>query len=104
MRQKILAVLAALTILAVLPGPALGGKPSTLKGSAPSWANSHNFAGPADPTEYVGFRVYLGWNDAAAAEALARAVSDPKSPQYRQYLTPTQFRRQFAPSQAQVGA
>ena len=69
-----------------------------------AWANAKNFAGAADPNESVGFRVYLGWKSAAGAEALARAVSDPKSPRIGQYLTPAQFRRQFAPSQSQVGA
>jgi len=35
---------------------------------------------------------------------LRRAVSDPKSASYGKYLTPVQFRCQFAPSQSQVGA
>ena len=52
----------------------------------------------------MGFRVYLGWSDPAGADALARAVSDPLSAQYGQYLTPVQFRQQFAPSQASVVA
>src|SRR5262245_26339571 len=73
-----------------------------LNGSAPPWANNHNFTGAADPSESVGFRVYLGWNN--SAEAFARAVSDPKSPSYGKYLTAAQFRKEFAPSQAQVGA
>ncbi len=76
---------------------------STLVGSAPGWANSQNYVSAADPTIYVGFRVYLGWNNPSAVEALAQAVSDPKSPSYGQYLTPQQFRQQFAPSQSQVG-
>ena len=96
MKQRILAVLAMLMIATMVPGPALAGPSLTLQGSAPAWANSKNFAGAADPNGPVGFRVYLGWNDADAAEALARAVSDPKSSRYRQYLTPAQFRRQFA--------
>jgi len=75
---------------------------STLHGSAPPWANSHNQAGNADPTSQVGFRVYLGWKD--GAEAVAKAVSDPHSSSYRHYLTPQQFRHDYAPSQAQVGA
>src|SRR5438309_4590930 len=77
---------------------------STLVGSAPAWANSKNYINAADPTTDIGFRVYLGWNNPSAVEALAQAVSDPKSPSYRQYLTPQQFRLQFAPSQSQVGA
>ena len=77
---------------------------TTLRGSAPAWANSKNYAGAADATASIGFRVYLGWNNPSAAEALARAVSDPHSSSYGHYLTPAQFRQQFAPSQAQVGA
>ena len=77
---------------------------SVLRGSVPAWAKAHNYAGPADPNGNVAFRVYLGWQNADAAEALARAVSDPHSAQYGQYLTPQQFRKQFAPSQGSVAA
>lgn len=77
---------------------------STLAGSVPSWANTGNYAGAADPNGSVGFRVYLGWRNEAGATALARAVSDPKSPSYGQYVSPASFRQQFAPNQAQVGA
>jgi subtilase family serine protease len=89
---------AALTIVA-LAAPATR---STLKGSKPSWAAPHNYAGAANSRDQLGFRVYLGWNNASGAEALARAVSNPRSPSYGHYLTPTQFRRQFAPTANQV--
>jgi len=75
-----------------------------LHGSAPPWANAKNYTGAADPDGNVGFRVYLGWQNPDAAVALAHAVSDPRSLQYGQYLTPQQFRKQFAPSQGAVGA
>src|SRR5205814_6440184 len=42
------------------------------------------------------------WTNGSGAEALARAVSDPRSKSYRHYLTPEQFRSQFAPSANQV--
>jgi len=77
---------------------------ATLRGSAPAWANAKNYTGAADPSGAVGFRVYLGWKDASGAEALARAVSDPKSASYKQYVTAAQFRQKFAPSQADVNA
>src|SRR5215469_77708 len=77
---------------------------AVLKGSIPAWANSKNLVGTADPGGDVGFRVYLGWSDDSAVAALASAVSDPSSPSYRKFLTPAQFRQQFAPSQAQAGA
>jgi len=77
---------------------------TTLQGSAPSWANSKNYVGKADPGADIGFRLYLGWTNPSAVGALAQAVSDPHNASYGQYLTPAQFRQRFAPSQAQVGA
>src|SRR5438552_2055476 len=74
----------------------------TLRGSKPSWATSANHVRPAKPSDRLGFRVYLGWTNPAGAEALARAVSDPHSLSYHQYLTPEQFRQQFAPTGNQV--
>src|SRR5438094_478997 len=75
---------------------------STLKGSKPSWATSQNYTGAANASDKLGFRVYLGWNNPSGAEALARAVSNPKSKSYRHYLTPAQFRQQFAPTANQA--
>jgi subtilase family serine protease len=101
--KKILAVSliffsVALSIIALAaPSPR-----STLKGSKPSWANSKNSVGAAKASDQLGFRVYLGWNNPSGAEALARAVSDPRSSSYRHYLTPDQFRKQFAPTANQV--
>ncbi len=46
--------------------------------------------------------MYLGWTNPSGAEALARAVSDPHNKSYRHYLTPAQFRQQFAPTANQV--
>ncbi len=106
MKQKIFTLLMILTIIAMLPGSAMAAASpnATLHGSAPAWANSKNFTGAADLNGNVGFRVYLGWQNSTAAEALAQAVSDPHSSQYGKYLTPQQFRKQFAPSRSQVNA
>jgi subtilase family serine protease len=75
---------------------------ATLVGSVPPWATSSNFKAGAPTSEDVGFRVYLGWRNEAQAEATARAVSDPASASHGHYLTPQQFRQQFAPSQQDV--
>jgi len=75
-----------------------------LPGSVPAWANAKNYVAAANPSDDIGFRVYLAWNNPSAAEVLAKALSDPASSSYKSYLTPAQFRQQFAPSQAQVGA
>src|SRR5438128_62386 len=88
----------ALSIIALATPP----NRVTLRGSKPSWATPGNHVRPANPSDRLGFRVYLGWTNPADAEALARAVSDPHSLSYHQYLTPEQFRQQFAPTGNQV--
>src|SRR5207237_3182427 len=80
------------------------GNNTVLHGSKPAWANSKNYANSADAKAGIGFRVYLGWNNPSGAEALAQAVSNPRSSSYRHYLTPAQFRAQFAPTATQVAA
>jgi subtilase family serine protease len=50
----------------------------------------------------VEFDVNLQLGEAAGAQALAQAVSDPSSASYRQYLSPAQWERRFSPSQASV--
>ena len=75
---------------------------TVLSGSAPPWAKAANYDSSTDSSTDVGFRVYLGWTDPAGAAALARGVSDPSSPSYGHYLTPQQFRKQFAQAPATV--
>jgi subtilase family serine protease len=94
-----LVIIAVALTVAALAAPA---PRSTLHGSKPSWATPQNYVGAANATDQLGFRVYLGWNNASGAEALARAVSDPRSHSYQHYLTPQQFRAQFAPTASQV--
>jgi len=105
MQRRRLATGLAVALLAVVPltsVSAASGARATLKGSTPTWANSKNLVGAADPNTVVGFRVYLGWK--SGAEAAARAVSDPKSASYGKYYTPAQFRHDFAPTQSEIGA
>jgi subtilase family serine protease len=80
---------------------AQGGR-AVLSGSTPPWATPANQVAATDSSTDVGFRVYLGWTDPAAAAALAAAVSDPKSSSYGHYLSPAQFRKQFAPAASNV--
>jgi subtilase family serine protease len=110
-RRRLFGIVAALALVgftllggSMLSAHAASSARTTLQGSAPSWANSKNYVGKADPNADIGFRLYLGWNNPSAVGALAQAVSDPHNASYGQYLTPAQFRQRFAPSQAQVGA
>src|SRR5512141_3169692 len=105
MKQKIFTLLVVLFMVATLPNSAaFAASSTTLHGSAPAWAKSSNFPGAADSNGGVGFRVYLGWKNASAAQAPAQAVSDPTSPSHRHYVNAAQFRQQFAPSQQDVKA
>jgi len=93
----LVAALAAVVTASAAAAPSPRAK---LAGSVPPWATSSNFKGSTSGSDSVGFRVYLGWRgDAAAAAA---AVSTPGSAGYGKYLTPQQFRQQFAPSQSAV--
>ncbi|HET7036071.1 MAG TPA: S53 family peptidase [Thermomicrobiaceae bacterium] len=90
--------LVLLLSLGITPAAAAPSGRAKLAGSVPPWATSANFKSSSNTTDYVGFRVYLGWRGGDQAAALARAVSDPSSPSYGHYLNPAQFRQQFAPS------
>ena len=105
--RRVLGLLSAAVIVAALPvtiSQAARSDRATMSGSAPAWASSSNFKGAADGSSAVNFRVYLGWSDESAVEALATAVSTPGSASYHAFLTPQQFRQRFAPSQSQVNA
>ncbi len=104
MRKFFAASLILSSVALTIVGLAAPSARSTLKGSKPDWATPQNYTGAAKSSDQLGFRVYLGWNNPSGAEALAKAVSDPRSKSYRKYLTPAQFRSQFAPTQSQVAS
>jgi subtilase family serine protease len=108
LKQRALgAAVASVLLVSTLGAGTVGAAPSgraVLSGNVPPWATAANFKQGADTTASVGFRVYLGWTNAQGAAAIAQAVSDPHSSSYGRYLTPAQFRHQFAPSQASVNA
>src|SRR5436190_4183901 len=98
-----LAALAAILAVSVASAGSANGR-SALAGSVPPWASASAGKGAATSTDSVGFRVYLSLRDGAGAEALARAVSDPRSSSYGRFLSPGQFQSRFAPSQQDVNA
>ena len=81
-------------------GYGVGGRePATIAGSKPSWAQPANRVGDEAPEALLQFRVYLQ-RDAAAAEAAANDLSNPRSPRDRQWMTPDQVLARFGPSAA----
>lgn len=106
MRTRTVAIVAlgSALLLAPLSVRAAASNRATLAGSVPAWATASNFKQAANGSDDVGFRVYLGWSDDSQVEAVARAVTTPGSSSFRHFLTPTQFRARFAPSQSAVNA
>ena len=60
--------------------------------------------GRADPLQLMSVTVSMPYADSAAMEQFAESVSDPKSPNYRQFITPEQVGERFGISQERVQA
>ncbi|HET8598933.1 MAG TPA: S53 family peptidase [Segeticoccus sp.] len=69
---------------------------------APGWTAHATRTGAVAGNQSQEMVAVLALRNAAGAEALARAVSDPSSSQYRHFVTPASWRQQFAPTSAQV--
>ncbi|WP_042419385.1 S53 family peptidase [Streptacidiphilus anmyonensis] len=101
---------AGLTAAAALPGGAAAadrGRPDRvpLPGTAPAWTATQAVdEGVVPGASRVVARVYLAGRARHTLAAEAMAVSDPRSSQYRHFLTPSQIRARFAPSRAQIAA
>jgi len=82
--------------------PAQAASRTALPHSRPAWATASALSGKTAGSSRLGFRVYLGWR--SDPSSLIQAVTTPGSSQYHHYLTPAQFRAQFAPSAADVSS
>ena len=71
-------------------------------GAEPAWARSANRRGAVASSDTVALRVVLKTRNRAEANAVADAVSNPKSASYKHYLSAAQYRARFAPTQAAV--
>ncbi|MFL5767893.1 MAG: protease pro-enzyme activation domain-containing protein [Actinomycetota bacterium] len=102
--RSALAVVVLLPLAAAISAEAQ--PPSTVRpeASAVAWASTSNLVRPAPASERITFSVFLGLRDAAAAERLAYAVSDPADPAYRRFLSPERFRERFSPPVTAVDA
>ncbi len=75
---------------------------AAIAGTHPAWAV--NKTAPAVTTGTISVRVYLAGRDASGLAAFAKAVSDPRSSTYRDYLTPAQVQARFGATSAQFQA
>ena len=101
------AVIGVFVVAVIVVGAAGAGSPAsrtTLVGSRPSWVPAVARAGTVPSGQHIDARVWLAPNNSAQLASLAKAVSDPSSSQYGQFLTTAQYDQQFAPTTAQVAA
>ena len=106
MRRLVTVVAAAALALGAVVGAGLPATAATRHslGGQPSWAKPANRRGAVASSDLVAFRVLLTTRNVAEANAVADAVSNPKSASYKHYLTAAQYRARFAPTQASVDA
>ncbi|RNI20867.1 S53 family peptidase [Flexivirga caeni] len=100
-----LALLGAVTLAAgAIGSPALaaGNSNSDRKVVAHAAQSPGHSLGVASGAKQTSFIVTFRLRDAAGAEAFVKSVSDPKSAQHGKYLTPAQFTKRYAASQADV--
>ncbi len=76
------------------PNPGRGAVPD----ARPTWATPSRAVGTVAPDQQVTVRVSLAPRDPAAAEKFAASVSDPSSPSYGHYLSPTAYAAKFGPA------
>jgi kumamolisin len=83
--------------------PAATGRVVIADAAAADIAGTHaTRTGAVAANEKIGIEVSLGLRDKSELDAFVRSVSDPKSPQYKHYLTVQQFVARYAPTQAQI--
>jgi len=73
-------------------------------GRAPALARAARVLGPLNGARQLHVTVALRPRDPAALAAFVAAISDPRSPDYRDFLNPRQFAQRFAPTPKQAAA
>ncbi len=76
----------------------------TVHGHRPAILSQLKPIGPLDKTQELNLAISLPLRNQAGLTQFLQQISDPKSPNYRHYLTPTQFTAQFGPTQSDYEA
>jgi subtilase family serine protease len=108
-RRAVLAVVvsgATVIGLAAATGTASASGPVRhyLAGSTPRWLSHARSLSTTSSTEQISFGVLLGMRDQAGAEATLKAISDPTSASYGQWLSNQTFDERYAPAKSSVTA
>ena len=75
-----------------------------LDGSMPKWLHQAHDMGASSSAQQMNFGVLLGMRDQAGAMATLKAISDPSSSSYGQWLTNAEFDARYAPAKSSVTA
>ena len=70
----------------------------------PRWLHQAHDMGASSSAQQMSFGVLLGMRDQAGAMATLKAISDPASSSYGQWLTNAQFDARYAPAKSSVTA
>lgn len=73
-----------------------------LSGNTPAALNQAQFVNHSNPTQEIEVILGLDVRDEAKLDALIAAQADPKSPEFRKFITPAEFKQRFSPAQADV--
>jgi subtilase family serine protease len=95
-----LACVLALALAAVVPTSAASG--GVIANNTPKFVATAKNLGPADSAETIDVSLWLNAANRDALDALAQALYDPSSPQYRDWLKPADIVARFAPSAEDV--
>ncbi len=105
-RGAVLGTTAAMTLtlagLTPVLAQAAGPSPRATLDGAPAWTADAARVGPAPAARPQHLTAVLGLRDAAGAESLAAAVSDPASATYGRFVSAATWRARFAPSRSDV--
>ena len=93
---------AAMALSLALIGPVVAREDTSAQRNVSHWVGNAQRVGSAKDSQRVSITVFLNFRNQDALKALIAAQSSPANPQYGQYLTPDEFRAQFAPPAADV--
>ena len=103
-RATVVGACSALAMAGIVAPQALAATPRATLDAAPAWTSGAKQVGETPASAVQRMSVVLKLRDAAGAEALANAVSNPASASYGHYVSAAQWRSKFAPTDAEVAS
>lgn len=99
---KLSAACAAVALSLAVAGPAGARDGASPQRNVSNWVGNAQRVGAAKEGQRVSITVFLSFRNTEALKSLIASQSSPSNPQYGKYLTPDEFRAQFAPAAKDV--